>query len=277
MSDNNFDYQQPLPKDPDSSDIFTKPLQPSKPWYRRWWLYAYAAVFLVSLFVLVVFNQYTSQTLNRLDLDNLLAGQQLPSGSGFTVLPGATGAVAPGAITTAATLAGAEANPFLGTPEALLVIVGFADFQCPYCRQAFPIIRELVTKYPSEVYYVHRDFPISDLHPQALLAAQAGRCAGEQNYFWQLHDLLYINQDKLDQPQILALARGLPLEPERFAACLQSNKYSAAVGNDYRLGLDLGVTGTPTFFVNGHPLVGVVPLATWEQILGIVRLTAGSQ
>ncbi len=158
-------------------------------------------------------------------------------------------------------------DPAKGNPNAKIKIVEFSDFQCPFCRQAFPVIRELLEKYPNDIYFIYRDFPIDQIHPQARLAAEAGECAQDQGLFWPLHDQLFINQDKMSLNDILKYARSVGIDMDKFAQCLTSKKYAQEVEDDLQTGLRAGVKGTPTFFVNGQKIEGAVPLSVWEKII----------
>ncbi len=162
-------------------------------------------------------------------------------------------------------------DPSLGNPQASLQIVEFSDFQCPYCAQAHSIIKQLLRSYPNDVYFIYRDFPIIDIHPQAQLAAEAAQCAFDQEKFWEYHDLLFQNQDKLDLGYLLIYAQRLNLDLEKFTSCLEIGKYRNEVQQDMSDAYDLGVRATPTFFINGQKLEGVVPYETWLELINISK------
>jgi protein-disulfide isomerase len=154
-----------------------------------------------------------------------------------------------------------------GNPKAPVIIVEFSDFQCPYCQSVQPTLRNLLAKYEGRVSLGFRDLPLRDIHPQAQLAAEASRCAGEQGKFWDLHDLLFANQNKLDRPGLLGLAHDLKLDEKQFDSCLTSGKYQAQIEQDRQLGLRAGVNGTPGFFINGNMLSGNLPQDSFEKII----------
>src|SRR5713226_1342806 len=154
-----------------------------------------------------------------------------------------------------------------GSPKAPVVIVEFSDFQCPYCRSVQPTLKSLLAKYEGRVSLAYRDLPLRDIHPQAELAAEASRCAGEQGKFWEYHDLLFANQNKLDRPGLLGLAHDLKLDEKQFDSCLSSGKYAAQIEQDRQLGLRAGVAGTPGFFVNGSLLSGNQPQDAFEKLI----------
>jgi protein-disulfide isomerase len=154
-----------------------------------------------------------------------------------------------------------------GNPKAPVVIVEFSDFQCTYCQSVQPTLKNLLTKYEGRVNLGYRDLPVRDIHPQAQLAAEAARCAGEQGQFWEYHDLLFANQNKLDNPGLVELARGLKLDEKQFDSCLSSGKYTQKIEEDRQAALRAGVSGTPGFFINGNMLSGNVPQDSFEKII----------
>lgn len=155
----------------------------------------------------------------------------------------------------------------LGRKDAKMTIVEFADFGCPYSREASFTMRELAIKYPEKINYIYRDFPIIDLHPIAQKAAEAGECAAEQGRFWQYHDKLYQNQTDLSQDRLYEFASELNLDAALFRSCLDSGRKRAEVLKDYQDGLDGGVRGTPTFFLNGRKVDGAIPKDIFEQLI----------
>jgi len=154
-----------------------------------------------------------------------------------------------------------------GSATASVIIVEFSDFQCPFCRQVQPTLRDLLAKYDGKVSLAYRDLPLRDIHPQAQLAAEASRCAGEQDQFWQYHDLLFAHPDKLNRAGLVEHARNLNLDEKQFSSCLSSGKYSAKIQEDLEEGVRAGVTGTPAFFINGIFLRGAKVQATFETII----------
>jgi protein-disulfide isomerase len=161
-------------------------------------------------------------------------------------------------------------DPFIGAPNAKVTIVEFADFECPYCAEAYPIIREITSAYGDQVRYVFRDFPITDIHTSAQKAHEAAECANEQGKFWQMHDKLYQNQDKLSVDDLKQFAVQLGLASESFNTCLDSGRYDKEIEKDRTDGLVLEVRGTPTWFVNGIKVEGVVPLDSFKELIDIL-------
>lgn len=146
-------------------------------------------------------------------------------------------------------------DPYLGPPDAAVTIVEFSDFQCPYCAEATDVIQAILNDYEGEVKYVIRDFPL-DFHPQAAKAAEAANCAGDQENYWEMHDLLFANQDRLQVEHLKEYAQELQLDTRLFDECLESNKYADEIAKDIEDGRKYFVSGTPTLFVNGHRFVG---------------------
>ncbi len=158
----------------------------------------------------------------------------------------------------------AGADPVLGPPAAPVTIVEFADFECPVCKENLPILKQLQSLYPDQIRLVYRDFPIAS-HPQARPAAEAAHCADEQGQFWSYHDALFALAPDLKAPAYLKLAESLKLNLEAFTACLGSNRPKEAVNKDLAEARRLGLSGTPTFFVNGRYFVGMQSLETFRE------------
>jgi protein-disulfide isomerase len=158
-------------------------------------------------------------------------------------------------------------DPYWGPSEAKIVIVEFSDFQCPYCRQQFPILERIRQEYKDSVKLIYRDFPNLSGHPDALNSAIAAECADDQNMFWPYHDLLFTNQEKLNLADLKQYANDLGLDTDKFNQCLDNKKYYYEVLNDLEDGSRLGASGTPTFFINGNMIAGVQSYETLKQIL----------
>jgi protein-disulfide isomerase len=150
---------------------------------------------------------------------------------------------------TAVSVAGA---PTKGSQTAVLTIVEFSDYQCPFCgryvSQTWP---QLDAEYiaTGKVKYVFRDFPLEELHPNAFNAAEAARCAGEQGKYWEMHDWLFANQSALGPAQLGGQASALKLDAAAFEQCRKSGRQTANVRKDMADGLAAGVNGTPSFFI----------------------------
>lgn len=159
-------------------------------------------------------------------------------------------------------------DPSYGKLEAEIQIVEFSDFQCPFCKEAYPIVRRVMTDYSDSIHFVYRDFPVTELHPEAEKAAEAGECAQDQNKFWVLHDKIFENQSALSIENLKQYALEAGLDTGQFNTCLDSGKYTDEVRQDLVDAVNLGVTeGTPTFIINGYIIPGVIPENTWRDIL----------
>jgi protein-disulfide isomerase len=167
-----------------------------------------------------------------------------------------------------------------GDVKAPVTIVEFSDFQCPYCKKAEAVLTGLLAKYKGKLKLAYRDFPLRTLHPQAQLAAEAGRCAGEQGKFWEYHDALLMDQSKLDETGLAKTAQALGLNEKSFQTCLTGGKFKAQIEQDVQDGTKAGVTGTPGFFINGEFVNGVQSEAEFEKIiereLGVINNRNGA-
>jgi len=144
-----------------------------------------------------------------------------------------------------------ERDHIQGPPDAQVTLVEYGDYECPFCGQAYPIIKAVQEHLGHRLRFVFRNFPLTEMHPHALKAAMAAEAAGEQGQFWPMHDLLYENQDALDERSLARYAESLRLDVERFRAELRAETYASLVHEDFMSGVRSGVNGTPTMFVNG--------------------------
>jgi protein-disulfide isomerase len=162
----------------------------------------------------------------------------------------------------------------IGDPEAPITIVEYTDFQCPFCsrhfQQPYP---QIIEKYVDAgiVTYVFKDFPLNTIHPQAAKAAEAARCAGDQEAFLAMHDMLFERQSEWSGKDPIGFfneyAQEIGLDGDIFEECLSSGIYAPSVEADLQEGIDLGVTGTPAFFINGYPVSGAQPFELFEQAI----------
>jgi protein-disulfide isomerase len=176
-----------------------------------------------------------------------------------------------------------EGFPSLGPADAPITIVEFSDYQCPYCyRWHIQVYEQLLAAYPGQIRFVHRNFPLS-FHQNAFASAEAALCAGDQDSYWQFHDILFDAQNQLnnqtgavlDQAVYTQFATDLGLETSAFEECMTSHKYQQAILDDMTYANSLpmdsngeaAVGGTPTFFINGHRLGGAYPIEYFKQII----------
>jgi protein-disulfide isomerase len=202
-------------------------------------------------------------------LDALLAGEAPP-----TAEP-----AAPAPKPTPATITASDEALVLGQPDAPVTIVEFSDYQCPFCERHFletwPQLRAEFIE-TGRVRYVFKDLPLTNIHPQAPKAAEAARCAGEQGAYWDMHDQIFRGQSewagKDNHVEVLkSYAAELGLDTTAFNACLDSGRWASAVDADLQEGMGLGVRGTPTFFIDGYPLVGAQPFDIFARAIPLAE------
>jgi protein-disulfide isomerase len=143
-----------------------------------------------------------------------------------------------------------------GNADAPVTIVEFADFQCPYCKKTESTLKELLKKYDGRVKLAYRDFPLSQIHEHAEMAAEASHCALAQGKYWEMHDAMFANQAKLDESGLVKTAASLGMNQNAFESCLKSDEYKSEIQRDIDAGLQAGVNATPAFFINGEFLNG---------------------
>jgi protein-disulfide isomerase len=161
----------------------------------------------------------------------------------------------------------ASANhPSTGAGSAPVTIIEFSDFQCPFCRAAESSLKQVRQKYGDQVKLVYMDFPLG-FHPHAMDAARAARCAADQDKFWQFHDALFLDQKKLDPDNLRETAAKVGLDHDKFNSCFSSDKHDVGIRRDMAEGNSLGVTGTPTFFINGRELLGALPPLKFDEVI----------
>jgi protein-disulfide isomerase len=158
-----------------------------------------------------------------------------------------------------------------GDPDAACTLVEYGDYQCPSCGHAYPIVKRVQRHFGKRLLFVFRNFPLTEMHPYAEPAAETAEFADAQHKFWEMHDLLYENQDRLDDALLFQLAEQLQLDPEKLRQALASKEFEPRVRTDFRGGVRSGVNGTPTFFINGQRHDGAYDFASLvEAIDGVL-------
>jgi protein-disulfide isomerase len=160
-----------------------------------------------------------------------------------------------------------------GPESAPVTLVEYGDYECPYCGQAEPVVRELLADF-GDVRYVWRHLPLHDVHPAAQLAAEAAEAAAAQDMFWEMHDRLFANQDRLRARDLLGHADALGLDVERFGADLRRHLGAARIAEDLDSADLSGVSGTPTFFINGKRHYGAYDIETLSAAVRAARARA---
>lgn len=166
-------------------------------------------------------------------------------------------------------LAEREGDYVFGNPDAPVTITEFGDFECPFCSKFHIDTRpQIINKYvkSGQVKILWRHFPLSSIHQFAEPASLAAECAGEQGKFWEYHDLLFETK-KLDGVSLTAHAEALGLDSGQFKSCVDAGKYLEKIRGEFNLGRQAGVSGTPSFFIDGELVVGAVPFASIEPII----------
>ena len=191
-----------------------------------------------------------------------------PIATGQAASPRATAAASSVASSASAPSLVLPDSPTITAPGAVVTIVEFLDFECEACGAAFPIVKQVLDAYEGRVTYVVRDFPN---HNNSVLAASAAFAAGEQGKYWEMYDLLFGRQttwaerQESQAPAFLGFAQELGLDMTRFQADLESGRYVERIRRDFEAARILGVDATPTFFVDGEKIVGVVPFAEFKR------------
>jgi protein-disulfide isomerase len=157
-------------------------------------------------------------------------------------------------------------GPSKGPPSAPITIVEFSDFECPYCVKAEPTVKEVMDAYPGKIRLVYRDFPLP-MHSRAPKAAEAAHCAGDQGKYWEMHGKLFANSTKLEVGDLKAYAREVGLDGGKFDQCLDSGEKARLVEMHKKAGEEVGVSGTPAFFINGRHLSGAQPAEAFKAII----------
>lgn len=154
-----------------------------------------------------------------------------------------------------------------GPATAPVTLVEYGDYECPYCGQAYPIVKHIQERLGDSLRFVFRNFPLSELHPHAAHAAEAAEIAADEGKFWEMHDTLFEHQRALDDAHLRAYAAALGLDEAAFAQALSEHRLAGRVREDFMSGIRSGVNGTPTFFINGARHNGSYDLHTLLRAL----------
>ncbi len=257
--------------------------------------YAFVAIVFLAVGIVIGLN-IESSAISRADVDEVVraaladtrvqiddtAIQAAISGISLAVASGSSGSVDAAALSQAVTEALAQQardeaqrerlkmvddDPFLGSEDAPIVMVEFSAYACPFCGRHFQqTLGPLLENYGQYIRYVYRDFPVIR-QEVSFPAAMAAQCAFEQDKFWEFHDLLFQNQSELGRDLFMRIGREIGLEMEVFTACVDENRYENEVLDDYYAGDALGITGTPSFYINGQIVSGALPYERFERII----------
>jgi protein-disulfide isomerase len=158
-------------------------------------------------------------------------------------------------------------DPSIGPADAPVTIIEFSDYQCPYCQVWYKqVYQQLLASYPNKIRFVYRDLPLP-MHPEAIPAAEAAECADEQGAYWKYHDALFTQQNGLNRAAYEQYAADLGLDTKAFVACLDSHRYQAEIQADASDATRVGISGTPSFVVNGRILIGALPFSEFKAVI----------
>lgn len=164
----------------------------------------------------------------------------------------------------------ADDDSILGDPDAPVTIVEFSDYQCPFCKRSWEqVLPQLKKNYidTGKVNFVYRDYPLTSIHPDAMAAAMAAECAGDQGKYFEMHDKLFENISNLKNADLKKYAGQVGLDTAQFNSCLDSETHKAEVEKDMADAEKFGVRGTPSFFINGWFIRGAKPYSEFEKII----------
>ena len=149
-----------------------------------------------------------------------------------------------------------ERDHVRGPARAPVTLVEYGDFQCPYCGAAYYVLRNIEERFRRDVRFVYRHFPLTEIHPFAMTAAEASEAAGAQGQFWEMHGVLFENQSNLGREDLIGYASDLGLDLNAFVADLDSHRHVPKIRDDFMGGVRSGVNGTPCLFINGERFNG---------------------
>jgi protein-disulfide isomerase len=160
-----------------------------------------------------------------------------------------------------------------GSVNAPVVIVEYGDYECPYTGMAYPIVKEIMRRFGDKVQVAFRNFPLNEIHPHAQHAAEAAEAAAAQDKFWQMHDYLFEHQKALGDSHLLQYAEKVGLDINKFKKEMSEHIYASLIDESLKSGIDSGVEGTPTFFVNGKRYENSWDLDTFSNVLQKILTT----
>ena len=189
-------------------------------------------------------------------------------GSGGTGGTGGTGGAAAGGSQEYAE------RPFKGTDDAAVVILEYSEYECPFCSRVLPTLDQLHEEYAGQIKHIFINYPLP-FHNNAQKASEAAECAADQGKFWEMHDMLFANPASLDVASIKGYAQAIGLNTETFNQCLDSGAKSALVSEHLSAGAAAGVSGTPTYIINGKMVVGAQPIEVFRTAIDAALAEAG--
>ena len=158
-----------------------------------------------------------------------------------------------------------------GPARASVTLVEYGDFQCPFCGAAYWVLRDLEDRFRRDFRFVYRHFPLTEIHPYALIAAESAEAAGAQGKFWDMHDLLFQNQPYFELENLIAYANAIGLDIGAFTSDLETHRHIPKIREDFMGGARSGVNGTPTLFINGERFDNPVDEALLTRAIDAAR------
>jgi len=221
-------------------------------------MFVFVAVLLIAALVGLVFfytfNYYRRIRSGQVNIAPIYTGNFTP-----------TGAAGAATLKKFQDLIGSD-SPSLGAISPKITIVEFGDFECPFTKQVYSIVRSLVAE-NSAVRLIWRDYPLEEINPHSRLAAIAASCAEASGRFWQMQDKLFANQNALEREDLIDYAGQIGLDKNDFRKCFDDGGNGARIARDIALGKQAGVRGTPTFFINGMRIEGAAPYELFKKII----------
>ncbi len=220
-------------------------------WYRRWWGIMIVIFLTLVLIFCIAFAIYIGQLVylvktGRLAPEQILGDQSKESNNISLVL--------------------SESFTY-GPKDAKVTIVEFGDYTCSACKQEYPVVKQLLKDYGDKVLFVYRDFPALQDNSLSVVLAVAANCAGQQGKFWEMHDRIFLYSGDLTEEALKTIAIQIGLDSLEFGSCLADQENLKRIELDLQQGYNLGVRGTPTFFVNGKMVAGALPFSLFETAI----------
>lgn len=154
-----------------------------------------------------------------------------------------------------------------GNPDAKVIIIEFGCYSCQFTKLVEPTVQRIIEHYNDKIFFVYIDFPLSSIHENALLASEATLCAHDEDKYWEYREYLFANQPKQYYDDLLEYAKELNLDEQKFKDCLDKKKYKDLINISYNLGLNAGITVTPTFFINNQTIIGAKNFKDFKKII----------
>jgi protein-disulfide isomerase len=248
-------------------EIIEKPSLNTR-WHHKWWGVAIIIFASLIVVVLVIFA-----TITAIYWWQIKHGQSASLAKKFNGFGGGNSLNT--GLSSKRQILEATESPFFGNASSSIVIVEFVDYKCSNCLAVHSTIRSLLSKYGNKIKFIVRQFPIESLHSGTGQLSQLVLCANKQGNFWGMHDVLFANQTmipaQLTDNEIKNLSLSARVDYTKLSQCLKNGETAVAVNKDYADGYQYGILGTPTFFVNGNKLEGVVDFESWVKIIEAIK------